>query len=233
MPMRRFSKEKNTKLNLLTRHFAFPCTSLHQCLLDELLKSTPRSKHLPHEEEIFLWMLTYCLRYELQKYLPSSVHLPEMLRLHNVFICQRCWGFTFTSRFIRYLQYLVISTVMAKDPVSPKYYMSKGITTGSAFLAKTGYSPFNDIQKFVEFPEVKFLSKKSSQAKSICLFLVVKDNAVGWTKCNKFIHSLKNSLESTELIWRSDGRCKNILRKFEGRIFSNKSLDSGTNLIYW
>ena len=54
MPARRISKEKNTKLYLLTRHIVFPCKSLHQYLLDELLKSTPRSKHLPLEEEIFL-----------------------------------------------------------------------------------------------------------------------------------------------------------------------------------
>jgi len=52
---------------------------------------------------------------------------------------------------------------MAENPVSHKCDMAKGITIGSTFLAKAGYSSFNEIQKFVEYSELNFLFRKSSQ----------------------------------------------------------------------
>jgi len=58
---------------------------------------------------------------------------------------------------------LVEITAMTENLYSHKYDGEKGTTIGSAFLTYAGYSSFNQIQKFVGFPEVNFLFRESSQ----------------------------------------------------------------------
>jgi len=50
-------------------------------------------------------------------------------------------------------QGFVVFTFVAENPASPKYDTAKEVTTRSVFFAKAGYSSFNEIQKFVGFPE--------------------------------------------------------------------------------
>jgi len=64
----------------------------------------------------------------------------------------------YLSGFVRY-QYLVEITAMAENLASHKYDVAKGITIGSAFLTKAGYSSFNEIQNLSDFLKLTFFSE--------------------------------------------------------------------------
>jgi len=68
-------------------------------------------------------------------------------------------------RLIRY-RYLVLITAMEENPASHIYDREKGITTGSASLPNWVFVIKRN-QKFVEFPDIIFLFRKSSQIRSI------------------------------------------------------------------
>ena len=65
------------------------------------------------------------------------------------------------------VRYLVLITAVAEKPASHKYDVAKGIIIRSVFSVNAGYSPFNEIQNFVGFPELNFLFMELSQVGSM------------------------------------------------------------------
>jgi len=57
--------------------------------------------------------------------------------------------------------------VMAENLAPHKYDVANGIAIRSPFLFRARYSSFNEIQKFVGFPQLHFLFREPSQVRSI------------------------------------------------------------------